>query len=118
MPVLRLIRVSFIAILAIAFLVGRPSIAQTTGDAEITGLVKDASGSAIPGATVSLTNQDTGVLRTFKSDAEGRYRFAAVLPGRYSLKVEATGFSASTLSDITLNIGAHVDHDVSMNVGG
>jgi hypothetical protein len=99
-------------------LMGRPAVGQTTGDAEITGLIKDASASAIPNATVTLVNQDTGVLRTFKSDAEGRYRFAAVLPGRYSLKVEATGFSASTLADIVLNIGAHVDHDVPMNVGG
>ena len=92
--------------------------AQTTGDAEISGLIKDPSGSAIPGAIASLINVDTGVTRTVKSDAEGRYRFAAVLPGRYSLKVEATGFVVSTLSDIVLNIGVTVEHDVSLTVGG
>ncbi|HEX3878684.1 MAG TPA: carboxypeptidase regulatory-like domain-containing protein [Bryobacteraceae bacterium] len=117
MRILKSIQVC-VAILTMFLLMGRPAVGQTTGDAEITGLIKDASASAIPNATVTLVNQDTGVLRTFKSDAEGRYRFAAVLPGRYSLKVEATGFSASTLADIVLNIGAHVDHDVPMNVGG
>ena len=107
-----------LAILAAAVVIACPIVAQTTGDAEIAGLIKDPSGSAIPEATASLINQDTGVIRTLKSDAEGRYRFPAVLPGRYSLKVEAAGFATSTLSNIDLNIGAHVDHDVSMSVGG
>lgn len=108
----------WLAILAAVILITGPAFAQTTGDAEITGLVKDPSGSAIPGATATLTNQDSGVTRIFKSDADGRYRFAAVLPGRYSLKVEATGFVTATIADIVLNIGAFVDHDVSLTVGG
>jgi len=94
------------------------AIAQTTGDAEISGNVKDPTGSAIPDAALSLTNQDTGVARTSKSDGDGHYRFAAVLPGRYSLRVEAPGFAAATMADIVLNIGAFVTHDVSMSVGG
>ena len=107
-----------LGIFAAALVLAGMAMAQTTGDAEITGLIKDPSGSTIPGATATLTNQDTGVARTFKSDADGRYRFAAVLPGRYSLKVEATGFVPSTISDIVLNIGAYVEHDVPMTVGG
>lgn len=91
---------------------------QTAGDAEIAGNVKDPSGSAIPDAALSLMNQDTGVVRTSKSDADGRYRFAAVLPGRYSLKVEAAGFSTATISNIVLNIGAYVAQDVPMALGG
>jgi hypothetical protein len=94
------------------------AIAQTTGDAGISGSVKDPTGSAIPDAALSLTNQDTGVIRMSKSDADGHYRFAAVLPGRYSLKVEAPGFAAATFSDIVLNIGAYVAKDVSLAVGG
>ena len=107
----------WLAVLAIAVLIAVPAIAQTTGDAEISGIVKDPSGLAIPGAAATLTNQDTGVARALKSDTDGRYRFAAVPPGRYSLKVEATGFVAATISGIVLNIGSHVDHDVSLTVG-
>jgi hypothetical protein len=71
----------------------------------------------IPRATVSLTNKDTGVTRTVTSDAEGRYRFSASQAGRYTLRVEATGFVTANVTGIVLNIGAHVDHDVSLSVG-
>jgi hypothetical protein len=107
----------WLAVVAAAVLLAGAVFAQTTGDAGITGLVKDASGSPIPGATASLVNQDTGVTRTFKSDADGRFRFAALPPGRYSLKVAATGFTTATVSDIVLNIGTMIEHDVSMTVG-
>jgi len=97
-------------------LVAGAAVAQTV-DADITGLVKDPAGSSIPNATLTLTNQDTGVTRTIKSDADGRYRFYPVSPGRYALKVEATGFVASTVTGLVVNIGVHVDRDISMTVG-
>jgi hypothetical protein len=106
----------WIAVAVLAVLGASLAVAQS-GDAEITGLIKDPTGSAIPGASVSLINQDSGVTRTFNADADGRYRFSAVLPGRYSLKVEATGFKSATVSDIVLNIGTHVDRDIPLVVG-
>jgi hypothetical protein len=106
-----------LAVWLAAILVARVAVAQTTGDAEVTGLVKDPTGLPIPRATMSLTNQDTGVTRTVTSDAEGRYRFSASLAGRYTLRVEATGFVTANVTGIVLNIGAHVDHDVSLGVG-
>jgi hypothetical protein len=112
-------RISYwLAILIAVMMIAGLAIAQTTGDASISGLVKDQSGAPIPGATASLINQETGVTRTFKTDAGGLYRFSAVLPGRYSLKVEATGFATANVSGIVLNIGASVDRDVSLTVGG
>jgi hypothetical protein len=108
----------WLVILVAAMMIAGLAIAQTTGDASISGLVKDQSGSPIPGATASLINQDTGVTRTIKTDAGGLYRFSAVLPGRYSLKVEATGFATANVAGIVLNIGASVDRDVSLTVGG
>jgi Carboxypeptidase regulatory-like domain len=107
----------WLSIIAAVVLLGGIAFAQTAGDAEIYGTVKDPSGSSIPGAALSLTNQDTGVMRASKSDADGHYRFAAVLPGRYSLKVEAVGFATATIADIVLNIGASVDHDIALTVG-
>ncbi|HUI54398.1 MAG TPA: TonB-dependent receptor [Bryobacteraceae bacterium] len=92
------------------------AVAQTF-DADISGLVKDPAGSSIPNATLTLTNQDTGVARTIKSDTDGRYRFYPVPPGRYALKVEATGFSPSTTTGMVVNIGMHVDRDIAMTVG-
>src|SRR5438876_5102650 len=92
------------------------AVAQT-GDAEINGLIKDPSGSAVPGASVSLTNQDTGVARSISTDADGRYRFYPVPPGRYSIKVEVTGFKTAALSDLQISLGTHVDRDIALTVG-
>src|SRR5260370_15250092 len=87
------------------------------GDADIAGVVKDPSGAPIAAAKVTLTNQDSGVARTFTADSEGRYRFSAIAPGRYSLKTEATGFRTETITDIVLNTGTHLDKDVPLTVG-
>jgi hypothetical protein len=87
------------------------------GDADIAGIVKDPSGAPIAAAKVTLTNQDSGVARTFTADSEGRYRFSAIAPGRYSLKTEATGFRTETITDIVLNTGTHLDKDVPLTVG-
>ena len=105
-----------LAVAALVLLFTSATVAQT-GDAEITGLIKDPSGSAIPSANVTLTNQDTGVARTISTDSEGRYLFYPVPPGRYSLKVEVTGFKTSTLNDIQISLGTHLDRDIGMAVG-
>ena len=88
-----------------------------SGQGEIAGIVKDPSGAGVPNAPVTLVNQDSGVSRVTKSDNDGRYLFAAVPIGRYSLKIEATGFKPVTVTDIEVVIGAHVDRDVSLAVG-
>lgn len=87
-----------------------------TSEAELTGMVKDPSGAPVAGAKVTVTNQDTGVTRTMNTDADGRYRFS-VLPGRYSLAAEATGFKKETLTDMVLTVGMHLDKDLPLTVG-
>ena len=109
--VLRCTRVALAAILMTTM------AAAQSGDAEITGLVKDPSGAPIVGTTVTLVNQDSSVTRTAVTDNEGRYRLVALPPGRYSLRVEATGFKTETVTDMVFNIGTHVDRDVSLSVG-
>ncbi len=100
----------------LAVLVAGVAYAQS-GDGEIAGLVKDPSGAPIAGAMLSLVNQDTGVTRTTTSDADGRYRFGNIAPGRYSLKTEATGFKSENVTGFVFNIGTHVDRDMSLAVG-
>ena len=65
-----------------------------SGDAQVTGLVKDQTGAPVSGATLSLVNADSGITRSAASDGEGRYTFVSIPPGRYSLKTEATGFKS------------------------
>ena len=87
-----------------------------SGDAEITGLVKDQSSAPIA-ATLSLVNEDSGVTRSTVGDAEGRYRFVSLPPGRYTLKTEAPGFKVETAKGFVLSIGTRVDHVVTLTLG-
>lgn len=92
------------------------SFAQV-GDAELSGVVTDPSGAPVAGAKVSLTNEESGVNRAEVTDSEGRYRFPALAPGRYSLKTEASGFRGNSLTGILLNTGTHLDKNVPLTVG-
>ena len=68
-----------------------PAGAQTiTGS--ITGTVTDPAGGALVGATVTLVNEKTGESRNVNTNDDGRFNFAAVQPGVYTVKVEQTGF--------------------------
>src|SRR6266851_2705514 len=108
--------IRFLTWAMVALLAAAVASAQS-GDAEIAGMVQDPSSSPVASAKVSLTNQDSGVARSVLTDSDGRYRFSAIPPGRYSLKTEATGFRLESVTDIVLNIGAHLDRDVSLSVG-
>ena len=75
---------------AVFFAFAAPAFAQFS--ASIQGTGQDSSGSAIPSATVTLTNVDTGVKQTATSDSTGVYRFASLAPGNYEIAGAATGF--------------------------
>ena len=85
--------------------------------AEIFGTVRDASGALIPGASVTLTNVDTGIESTTVTDEIGNYDFFSVKVGRYSIEVEAAGFSKASLADISANVNARQRVDVTLQVG-
>ena len=74
--------------------------------ATIIGAVVDAQRGALPGATVTARNADTGFVRTGISDADGRYRIAAVPPGAYEIAAELQGFGRSVRRGVTLTVGA------------
>jgi hypothetical protein len=82
------------------------------GTGQIEGLVRDEQGGVLPGATVTLQNQATGVQRVAVTEADGRYRFPALGPGRYALRVELPGFAAQEVRDIEITIGLALRHDV------
>ena len=88
-----------------------------SGDAEITGIVKDPTGTPIAHAALTLTNLDSGVARSVVSDSDGRYRFFAIPPGRYGVKAEAVGFKTESITGMVLNIGTHLDRDIGLTVG-
>ena len=92
-----------------------PAFGQGAG-ASLEGIVADAGGGVVPGATVTLRNQDTGVARTATTKADGRSRFPALAPGRYHLTAEVAGFAPAEVRDITLAIGLSLTRDLTMNI--
>src|ERR1700753_3415673 len=87
----RALAVAIFAAIAWVLLLPNTSFAQIdTGS--IVGQVSDPSGAGIPGATITLKNEASGVTRTVNSNGDGEYQFAAVIPGTYSVQAEATNF--------------------------
>lgn len=88
---------------------------QTFG--EITGRVSDASGAAIPAATISLTNVSTNAVRTTTTTDSGDYSFPSVPPGVYNLKTEHTGFKAASSNNVQVQVQQTVRLDFTLQVG-
>jgi outer membrane receptor protein involved in Fe transport len=70
--------------------------AQVVIVGELGGQVKDETGAALPGATVSVTSVERGVTMTTTSDATGRFRFGEIQPGHYDVTVALSGFATVT----------------------
>jgi hypothetical protein len=83
----------------------------------ITGVVHDPSGAVVSKAAVTLTDLSKNFGYHAVTDNAGRYIFRSLQPSLYSLKIEASGFSAEQIDDITLDINGAVNQDVSLKVG-
>jgi hypothetical protein len=88
-----------------------------TSTADILGTVTDASGATVPNATVTLINKDTNDTRTFHTDKGGAFTFSSLNPGKYSVKIEAAGFSGVTGSEIVVAAGDRRRIDTVLAVG-
>src|SRR5688572_9680445 len=98
-------------LLALALLLPTVALAQfQTGN--VFGIVMDNQGQALPGVTVTLSGG--GAPQLFVSDGEGRFRFPALPPGRYSLKAELSGFGAVTRA-IDVSVGSNTEVEVTLS---
>jgi hypothetical protein len=90
--------------------------AQTLDRGAIHGFVYDASGSAVPGVKVTLTNPATGLRRDLTTDENGAYDFEAVVPSEYTIKFESDAFNSYTVKQIVVAIGSSLALDANMKV--
>jgi len=104
--------------LAILTLAGSGLLVYSQGTSgSLTGLVSDPSGAVISGASVTLTNLGTNYAQNVRTDSTGVYLIKPVLPGNYSLKINATGFAAYMQSGIVINANEYATQDVHLKVG-
>lgn len=87
---------------------------SSSGD--VLGMVVDASGAALPGVTLTLTNVDTGVAVT-TTTKDGAYRFGQVAPGRYKIEAVASGFRTTNITGLEVNLDSHVTQDITLPTG-
>jgi len=80
-------------------------LAQGETTSAIVGQVNDPTGAAIPGATVTITNQETGLKRSAKTDDAGQFNFPQLKPGAYSVRAEADGFAPQENNNVFSGLG-------------
>jgi hypothetical protein len=96
-----------IFVVAGSFVLFLPPAAFSQGEttSAIIGQVSDASGAAVPGATVTVTNKETALKRSARTDDSGRFNFPQLKPGTYSVKVEAQGFESQQNDAVSSGLG-------------
>ncbi|MFC5861380.1 TonB-dependent receptor [Acidicapsa dinghuensis] len=91
--------------------------AKAQQNSEIIGTVTDQTGAVVPGASLQLTQTETGFVYKAVSNDTGGYTFAGLNVGTYNLKVNAKGFEAYTATGLTLNVSQTLSANVKLTVG-
>src|SRR6202049_5067665 len=83
----------------------------------ILGTVIDQSGAVIAGATVSVIDTQRGLARTLTTDQAGEYNAPNLIPGTYTVRVEAKGFQTVNRENVLLEVGKEVRVDLTPRPG-
>ena len=85
--------------------------------ANVQGTVSDSTGAVVPGATVTLTNNETNKSQTTVTSDEGFYRFSGLAPGRYAITGESAGFKKQELKNIVVSGEDTQGFDITLSTG-
>jgi len=112
-----LFRFAFLAIFAITLLLSSGSANAQLSAGSVTGIVRDASGSVVASASVTLRNVDTAIQHTTVSNDAGNYVFLNIGPGRYALEASAAGFATQKVAEFVLAVNQTASIDIALKVG-
>ena len=90
--------------------------AQSTG--AIQGTVADASGAAVAGAVITVTNGSTGQAQTVRSDSAGLYSAFSLQPGTYRVEVKASSLQTTTANNVIVAVGTNTRQNFTLQVAG
>ncbi|HEY7497365.1 MAG TPA: carboxypeptidase-like regulatory domain-containing protein, partial [Vicinamibacterales bacterium] len=107
-------RFKMLGALLVALLAAVPAVAQEQSGS-IQGVVKDAQGAVLPGATVEAKNSG-GASVTAVSDTQGVYRFPALPAGTYEITGALSGFTPNKATDVRLGLGQVLKIDLTLAV--
>ena len=98
------------------FLLHAPDLSAQVDRATLSGVVRDSGGGVVPGATVTVTNLATNIESHQATTETGSYQVVNLVPGRYQVEVELSGFKKSSQA-VTLEVGQRARLDVELAVG-
>ncbi|MGB0037901.1 MAG: carboxypeptidase regulatory-like domain-containing protein [Terriglobales bacterium] len=102
--------------LAVAFLLQARALAQGETTSAIVGEVRDMTDALVAGATVTVTNRETGLKRSAQTDEAGRFNFPQLKPGTYSVRVVAPGFDPGRNDNVVSGLGQKQTVDFTLKV--
>jgi hypothetical protein len=105
----KFLRVVLLGATALPLLFGQSDVAR------IVGAVSDATGAVIPGATVTVKNENTGQSRQASSNERGHFTVTPLLPSVYSVKVESAGMAPAEYTGIRLQVGQERTMNVTLH---
>lgn len=106
-----------ISLLFVLFALTTASVSAQTGTSSITGRVVDSKDAILPGATVTVTNEATGLSQAQTTTDSGAYTFASLPVGSYTVTVEQTGFKKFHKTHNALAVGTPLAVDAVLEVG-
>src|SRR5271163_1551435 len=107
---------STLLLLSSLLLLPAETLAQGETTSAIVGQVRDLTGAAVPGATVTIANRETGMKRSAKTGDSGRFDFPQLKPGTYSVHVEAAGFAPQQNQAVFSSLGQQQTVDFVLKV--
>ena len=113
----RLFGVAVPAVAATIVFAATSALQAQTSLGQIAGNVTDASGAAVPGATITITNLGTQAVKTATSDASGFFVQTNLPIGDYSVEIAKSGFRGEKRTGLSITADAHVSADFQLAVG-
>src|SRR6266496_5015696 len=105
---------SFVALFAYLAL-ATTLFGQASYTAQVRGVVKDQSGAMVPQATITITNDATGISTSARSDANGLYILTGLRPAVYTIKTDAPGFRAAEEKNVVLQVSQQTTIDFELH---
>ncbi len=103
--------------LALMWVAPPPDAVAQAVSGSISGVVKDASGATVPGATVTITSLERKTVDTVVSNESGFYLKDRLLPGTYEVRAELAGFKTAVLPRVTVNVDTQTPVDFALELG-
>jgi hypothetical protein len=109
---------SVLAVVGFVFLACANGAYAQQGTSSIRGRIADAQGAVLPGVTVVVTHQESGVYREVASNVDGSYFITGIVPGSYRVTAKLSGFKSYDRRDVLFEVGRTVSLDIVLEVGG